>query len=55
MDKRKVIEAYYRGLLTIEECAQILGSNRNQVSELVESRSELINMSSVQPLQTEQA
>jgi hypothetical protein len=25
MDKRKVISAYRRGMITIEECAQILG------------------------------
>ncbi len=25
MDKRKVIQAYRRGLLTIQECSQILG------------------------------
>jgi hypothetical protein len=36
MDKRKVVEAYYRGLLTIEECAQILGSNRSQAVEMID-------------------
>ncbi|XID94271.1 hypothetical protein ACF3MZ_07040 [Paenibacillaceae bacterium WGS1546] len=25
MDKRKVIAAYRRGLITVQECAQILG------------------------------
>ncbi|HJV46563.1 MAG TPA: hypothetical protein VJ824_12660 [Bacillota bacterium] len=54
MEKWKVIEAYNRGLLTIEECAQILGSNRTQVSELLEYRADF-TMNSVQSFQTEQA
>lgn len=37
MDKNKVIEAYYRGLLTIDECAQIIGSDQSQIFEMIES------------------
>lgn len=37
MDKSKVIEAYYRGLLTIEECAQIMGSDQSHIFEMIES------------------
>lgn len=37
MDKNKVLEAYYRGLLTIDECAQIMGSDQSQVFEMIES------------------
>lgn len=37
MDKNKVIDAYYRGLLTISECAQILGSEESQVFEMIDS------------------
>ncbi|WP_164821740.1 hypothetical protein [Paenibacillus koleovorans] len=36
MDKRKVITAYRRGFLTIQECAQILGiDSMQQVTEMV--------------------
>ncbi|WP_159081873.1 hypothetical protein [Paenibacillus sp. CAA11] len=31
MDKRKVINAYQRGLLTVQECAQVLGVERVQL------------------------
>lgn len=31
MDKRKVITAYRRGFITIQECAQILGLDSVQV------------------------
>ncbi|WP_170143705.1 hypothetical protein [Paenibacillus flagellatus] len=31
MDKRKVITAYRRGFITIQECAQILGIDSMQV------------------------
>ncbi|MBD2861300.1 MULTISPECIES: hypothetical protein [Paenibacillus] len=31
MDKRKVITAYRRGFITIQECAQILGIDSVQV------------------------
>lgn len=37
MDKKKVIEAYCRGLLTIDECAQIMGSDQSQIYEMIES------------------
>jgi len=35
MDKRKVIAAYRRGFLTIQECAQILGIDSPQILKLV--------------------
>lgn len=35
MDKRKVVAAYRRGFLTIQECAQILGLEQVQVSGLI--------------------
>ncbi len=35
MDKRKVITAYRRGFLTIQECAQILGIDSPQIMNLV--------------------
>ena len=31
MDKRKVITAYRRGMITIQECAQILGVDSMQI------------------------
>ncbi len=31
MDKRKVIAAYRRGLITVQECAQILGLDNAQL------------------------
>lgn len=37
MDKSKVIEAYLRGLLSLEECAQILGLDRQQIINMLES------------------
>ncbi|XEC92746.1 hypothetical protein AB6A23_15215 [Paenibacillus tarimensis] len=36
MDKRKVIAAYRRGFITIQECAQILGLDSGQVSDIME-------------------
>lgn len=36
MDKNKVLDAYFRGLLTKGECAQILGMNHSQVSEMID-------------------
>ena len=56
MDKYKVIEAYNYGLLTLEECAQILGTNKNQLIEIMEEKSGTYFISNpyVQ-LQTEQA
>lgn len=36
MDKRKVIDAYRRGFLTLQECAQILGVERSQLKGLMD-------------------
>ncbi|MNW32630.1 hypothetical protein D3C74_95760 [compost metagenome] len=36
MDKRKVIEAYRRGFLTLQECAQVLGVEKAQIIGLLE-------------------
>lgn len=36
MDKRKVITAYRRGFITIQECAQILGIDLPQVAGLID-------------------
>ncbi|MGE5703474.1 MAG: hypothetical protein ACM32O_13160 [Clostridia bacterium] len=35
MDKQKVIEAYRRGLITLQECGQILGTEKTQLHDLV--------------------
>ncbi len=35
MDKRKVILAYRRGFITLQECAQILGIDSMQVMGMV--------------------
>lgn len=35
MDKRKVITAYRNGFITIQECAQILGIDANQINSMV--------------------
>jgi hypothetical protein len=35
MDKRKVITAYRRGFITIQECAQILGMDSMQILGMV--------------------
>jgi len=35
MDKRQVIAAYRRGIITIHECAQILGLDTRHISSLV--------------------
>ncbi|MNH78069.1 hypothetical protein D3C87_240360 [compost metagenome] len=40
MDKRKVIHAYQRGFLTLQECAQILGVERRHVESLLGSKNE---------------
>ncbi|USB34769.1 hypothetical protein [Paenibacillus sp. YPG26] len=40
MDKRKVIHAYQRGFLTLQECAQILGVERRHVESLLVSKNE---------------
>ncbi|WP_281886936.1 hypothetical protein [Paenibacillus sp. YYML68] len=36
MDKRKVITAYRRGFITMQECAQILGIDSLQIVGIVE-------------------
>ncbi|MEF2964352.1 hypothetical protein V3851_00800 [Paenibacillus sp. M1] len=36
MDKRKVIEAYRRGFLTLQECAQILGVEKTQIIDILD-------------------
>jgi hypothetical protein len=38
MDKRKVIHAYRRGLLTVHECAQLLGIDSIQIIGVVEDQ-----------------
>ncbi|MFD0958819.1 hypothetical protein [Paenibacillus chungangensis] len=38
MDKRQVIAAYKRGMITIQECAQILGLERSQLPGLLDDR-----------------
>ncbi|MCF6093383.1 hypothetical protein L1765_05145 [Microaerobacter geothermalis] len=40
MDKKKVLEAYRRGLLTFQECAQILGAERNQLKDILDAKKE---------------
>ncbi|MGO0061012.1 hypothetical protein ACTID9_13515 [Brevibacillus fluminis] len=35
MDKQKVIEAYRRGLITLQECGQILGADKTQLHDLL--------------------
>ncbi|WP_400163784.1 hypothetical protein ACAF76_011985 [Brevibacillus sp. TJ4] len=35
MDKQKVIEAYRRGLITLQECGQIIGAEQKQLDDLV--------------------
>ncbi|GKU79539.1 hypothetical protein [Paenibacillus sp. L3-i20] len=35
MDKRKVIDAYRHGFITIQECAQIIGVDKGQMNRLV--------------------
>jgi len=36
MDKRKVIAAYRRGFISIQECAQIIGVDSGQMTRLVD-------------------
>jgi hypothetical protein len=35
MDKRKVIAAYRRGFISIQECAQIIGVDSGQMTRLI--------------------
>jgi hypothetical protein len=37
MDKQKVIEAYRRGLITLQECGQILGAEKKQLDDLMQT------------------
>jgi hypothetical protein len=39
MDKRKVIAAYRRGFISIQECAQIIGVDSGQMTRLVDDPS----------------
>ncbi|RCX23260.1 hypothetical protein DFP94_101857 [Fontibacillus phaseoli] len=39
MDKRKVIDAYRRGFLTLQECAQVLGVEKTHIVDLLEPTS----------------
>lgn len=41
MDKRKVIEAYRRGFLTLQECSQILGLEKTQLTDLLLAQTDL--------------
>ncbi|ALS27769.1 hypothetical protein IJ21_23730 [Paenibacillus sp. 32O-W] len=36
MDKRKVISAYRRGIISVQECAQILGLDSGTIARLVD-------------------
>jgi hypothetical protein len=51
MDKRKVINAYRRGFITVQECAQILGIDSIQIMGLVNEpeQSELPHIMHKQP------
>lgn len=37
MDKRKVIDAYRQGLFSVQECAQLLGLDKLQLSAVLSS------------------
>lgn len=43
MDKRKVIDAYLNGILTVQECAQILGINTTYVFDLMKDQQQAGN------------
>ncbi len=45
MDKRKVIAAYRRGLLTVHECAQLLGLDSTRLLNLVDDASKIAKRS----------
>lgn len=51
MDKRKVIAAYRRGFITIQECAQIIGVDSKQAARLIND----VKLSHDIPLMREQA
>jgi len=48
MDKRKVITAYRRGFITIQECAQILGIDSVQVLGIMNDP-QLVDTSRIYP------
>jgi len=50
MDKRKVIAAYLRGFITIQECSQILGMETGQVMGLVKEAYEPPRLVGRQPV-----
>jgi predicted HTH domain antitoxin len=52
MDKRHVIAAYQRGLITLQECAQILGVQSLQVLGIVneQKRTESARMTRKRPV-----
>jgi predicted DNA-binding ArsR family transcriptional regulator len=51
LDKRKVILAYQRGFLTIQECAQILGIDAPQIMGMVNDP-KIVETSSILPKQS---
>lgn len=54
MDKRKVIMAYRRGFITMQECAQILGIDSVQILGLVDDpqMQEMSRLPGKQPMNT---
>jgi len=48
MDKRKVITAYRRGFITIQECGQILGIEDIRLSRMVQDSVERLKEESKQ-------
>ncbi|MEC0243328.1 hypothetical protein P4H66_26290 [Paenibacillus dokdonensis] len=48
MDKRKVITAYRRGFITIQECGQILGIEDIRLSRMVQDSVERLKEESQQ-------
>ncbi|WP_186438195.1 hypothetical protein [Cohnella terricola] len=53
MDKRKVIAAYRRGLISVQECAQILGlDNVELLGHMRESRAPRANAGKKQSVRT---
>ncbi|WP_136606191.1 hypothetical protein [Paenibacillus dokdonensis] len=48
MDKRKVITAYRRGFITIQECGQILGIEDIRLSQMVQDSVERLKEESKQ-------
>ncbi|MFD2672899.1 hypothetical protein [Marinicrinis sediminis] len=48
MDKRQVIQAYKRGLITIQECAQILGMQPVHLYGMMEDGQTMLNKTAKQ-------